>query len=94
MNDLFSLRKYSKYGFITSLSAFLSFLASEHPNLRPIMLYLWLAVTAVSVLATLWKVERNVEGEVMVEYLLNMAERLDVVVILSLVVAAVMLGLN
>lgn len=94
MSDLFSLRKYSKYGFIVSTSAFLSFLASEHPNLRPIMLFLWVAVTAVSVLACLWKVERNVEGEVLVEHLLNMAEKLDVVVILSLVVIAVMLGLN
>lgn len=94
MNDLFSLRKYSKYGFITSLSAFLSFLASEHPNLRPIMLYLWLAVTVVSVLACLWKVERSTDEGIVVEYLLSMMDRLDVVIILSLVVAAVMLGLN
>lgn len=94
MNDLFSLRKYSKYGFITSLSAFLSFLASENPSIRPVMLYLWVAVTAVSVLACLWKVERNTEEGIVVEYLLSMADKLDVVIILSLVVAAVMLGLN
>jgi hypothetical protein len=66
----------------------------EHPSLRPIMLFLWIAITAVSILACLWKLERNVEGELMVEHLLNMGEKLDVVIILSLVIVAVMLGLN
>jgi hypothetical protein len=94
MTDLFSLRKYSKYGFITSLSAFLSFLASENPSIRPIMIYLWIATTAISILACLWKVERNTDEGIMVEYLLSMAEKLDVVIILSLVIAAVMMGLN
>jgi hypothetical protein len=94
MKDLFSLRKYSKYGFIVSVSAFLSFLASENPSMRPIMLYLWVAVTAIAVMASLWKVERNTDEGIVVDYLLSMADRLDAVIILSLVVAAVMLGLN
>lgn len=94
MNDALSLRKYARYGFIMSLSCFLSFLASENPSLRPIMLYAWIAVTAIAVLATFWKVERQTEEGAMVEHLLSMAEKLDVVIILSLITMAAMIGLS
>lgn len=58
------------------------------------MLYAWIAVTAISVLATLWKVERPTEEGMMVEHLLSLAEKLDVVIILSLITMAVMIGLS
>lgn len=93
MLEAINLMRFSKYGFLASLSAFLSFIASENPDIRAPLLYLWIAVVFFSVVACLWKQIENTDDEIRIQHLLTMFQKLEAVVIVSLITFGVMMGL-
>lgn len=93
MLEAINLMRFSKYGFLMALSAFLSFIASEKPDIRLPLIYLWIAVVFFSVVACLWKTVETTDDEVRVQHLLTMFQKLEAVIIVSLITFGVMMGL-
>lgn len=93
MLEAINLMRFSKYGFLMALSAFLSFIANEKPDIRLPLIYLWIAVVFFSVVACLWKTVETIDDEVRVNHLLTMFQKLEAVVIVSLITFGVMMGL-
>jgi hypothetical protein len=76
-----------------ALSAFLSFIANENPNIRMPLIYLWMAVVFLSAIACLWKTVETIDDEIKVQHLLTMFQKLEAIIILSLITFGVMMGL-
>jgi hypothetical protein len=86
--------RFCKYGFLTSLSAFLAFLATENPGLRPVLIYLWIGVTFIGIITCFWKTVENTEEGMLINHLLSNFQKLENIIILTLITAAVMIGIS
>jgi hypothetical protein len=93
MLEAINLMRFSKYGFLMALSAFLSFIANENPSIRLPLIYLWMAVVFFSVIACLWKTVEVIDDETKVQHLLTMFQKLEAIIITSLITFGVMMGL-
>lgn len=93
MLEAINLMRFSKYGFLMASSAFLAFVATDNPSVRVPLIYLWVGVVFISVVACLWRtVEESDEG-VRVYHLLSMFQKLEAVVIMTLITFGVLMGL-
>jgi hypothetical protein len=93
MLEAINLMRFSKYGFLASVSAFLAFIASENPNIRMPLIYLWIGSVFIAIIAILWRtVEQTDEGTIY-NHLLTMFQKLEAVIIVSLITFGVMMGL-
>lgn len=93
MLEAINLMRLSKYGFLASLSAFLAFIASENPDIRMPLIYLWIGAFFVAVFACLWRTEEQTDEGVFHVHLLTMFQKLEAVIIISLITFGVMMGL-
>jgi hypothetical protein len=93
MLEAINLMRFSKYGFLMALSAFLAFIANENPDIRWPLIYLWIAVVFFSIAACLWRTVESDDEGVTVKHLLTMFQKLEAVVIVSLITFGVMMGL-
>jgi hypothetical protein len=94
MLEPLQLLRFSKYGFVTALSAFLAFLSTQNPAIRAVLVYAWISLTALGVMACLWKQIEQSEDEVRVGYLLSLGRKFEVITVLSLITIGVMVGVS
>jgi hypothetical protein len=94
MLEPLNLLRFSKYGFITALSSFMAFLSSQNPSIRPVLMYAWVSLTALGIMACLWKQIEQSEDEVRINYLLSIGRKYEVIAILTLITIGVMIGIS
>lgn len=92
MLEPINLLRFSKYGFLTSLSALLSFVAASNETARTFLVYLMVFATALSVLAFFMRgTELDEEGRA--SYLLKDTQRFELLAIVMLFVLGMIAGL-
>jgi hypothetical protein len=93
MLEPINLLRYSKYGFLTSLSALLSFIAASNPTARTFLIYLMGGATFLSVFAFFMRgTELDEEGRV--KYLLKDTQRFELLAIVIMFVLGMIAGLS
>jgi hypothetical protein len=91
MLEPINLLRYSKYGFLTSLSALLSFVAASNETARTILIYVLVASIILSILAFFMRsTELDEDGRA--RYLLKDTQRFELVAIVALFVLGIMVG--
>ncbi len=91
MLEPINLLRYSKYGFLASLSALLSFAASHNEAAKTVLVYVMVAASLLSVLAFFMRgTELDSEGRA--TYLLKDSQRFELVAIVSLFVLGIIAG--
>lgn len=93
MLEPINLLRFSKYGFIASLSALLSFIASHNPTARTILIYALVASLILSVLAFFMR-STQIGEDGRASYLLTDTQRFELVVLVSLFVLGVIAGIS
>lgn len=93
MLEAINLMRFSKYGFLMASSAFLAFVANDNPSVRVPLIYLWIGVVFISVIACIWRTTQETEEGVTVYHLLTMFQKLEAVVILTFITFGVLMGL-
>jgi hypothetical protein len=93
MLEPINLLRYSKYGFIASLSALLSFIAAHNPTARTILIYALVASLILSILAFFMRsTELDEDGRA--KYLLKDTQRFELVAIVALFVLGIVAGVS
>ncbi len=93
MLEPINLLRFSKYGFLTSLSALLSFIAAYNQTARMILIYAMCAAIILSLLAFFMRAN-EVDEEGRVRYLLKDTQRFEILVVVSMVVLGVIAGIS
>lgn len=94
MLEPLQLLRFSKYGFVTALSAFLAFLSTQNPAIRTVLIYAWISLTMLGIMACLWKQIEQTEDEIRVGHLLSLGRKFEVIAVLSLITIGVMVGVS
>lgn len=93
MLEPINLLRFSKYGFLTSLSALLSFIAAYNPTARTILVYGMCFTVILSLLAFFMRTnELDEEGRA--KYLLKDTQRFEILAIVMIVVLGVIAGIS
>ncbi len=93
MLEPINLLRYSKYGFLTSLSALLSFVAASNETARTILIYVLVASIILSILAFFMRsTELDEDGRA--RYLLKDSQRFELVTIVALFVLGIVAGVS
>ncbi len=93
MLEPINLLRFSKYGFLTSLSALLSFIAASNEVARTFLIYLMVAATVLSILAFFMRgTELDSEGRAV--YLLRDTQRFEILAIVMLFVLGIIAGMS
>ncbi len=91
MLEPINLLRYSKYGFIASLSALLSFIGAHNQTARTILIYALVASLILSILAFFMRgTELDEDGRA--RYLLKDTQRFELVAIVALFVLGIIAG--
>ncbi len=92
MLEPINLWRFSKYGFLTSLSALLSFIAAHNEVARQILIYALVAAVFLSLLAFFMRgTELDEEGRA--RYLLTDVQRFELVSIVLMFVLGIIAGM-
>lgn len=93
MLEPINLLRYSKYGFLTSMSALLSFIASHNSTAKSILVYVLVAAIVLCLIAFFMR-RNEVDSEGRALYLLSDIQRFEILTIVSLFVLGVIAGVS
>ena len=93
MLEPLNLLRFSKYGFIASLSALLSFIAAHDSTAKTVLIYVLVALLILSVLAFFMR-STVLDEDGRARYLLTDTQRFELVAIVSLFVLGVIAGIS
>jgi hypothetical protein len=92
MLEPINLLRFSKYGFLTSLSALLSFIAAHNEVARQILIYVLVGAVALSIIAFFMRsTELDEEGRA--KYLLSDVQRFELISIVLMYVLGIIAGM-
>jgi hypothetical protein len=93
MLEPINLLRFSKYGFLTSLSAFLSFIAASNETARTVLIYVMVASIVLSLFAFFMR-GNELDEEGKAQYLLKDTQRFELILIIALFVLGMIAGLS